>query len=236
MTIAHGSTVGIRPAVEADAAAMAEAHYSAVHVSAANSYPSEILELWSPALSAARTEVFRGALRGGRELFLVAEEASAVVGFGSIVPSANELRSVYVHADHGLRGVGSVLLKELEVLAESRGCSDLEFNASLNAEPFYARNGYVAVARGAQRLTGGREMACVTMRKKLPSALQSYYAARASEYDRVYLKPERQPDLRAVEQWVRRDMPMQGSWKWPAGPAIGQDTSQLSRPSSPRRT
>ena len=32
--------------------------------------------------------------------------------------------------------------------------------------------------------------------------MQSYYAARASEYDNVYLKPERQPDLRAIERWL----------------------------------
>ena len=33
--------------------------------------------------------------------------------------------------------------------------------------------------------------------------MQTYYAARAPEYDRVYLKPERQTDLRAIEAWVR---------------------------------
>ncbi len=32
--------------------------------------------------------------------------------------------------------------------------------------------------------------------------MQSYYAARAAEYDRIYLKPERQADLRAIEQWL----------------------------------
>jgi demethylmenaquinone methyltransferase/2-methoxy-6-polyprenyl-1,4-benzoquinol methylase len=32
--------------------------------------------------------------------------------------------------------------------------------------------------------------------------MQSYYAARASEYDRIYLKPERQADLRAIEDWL----------------------------------
>jgi ubiquinone/menaquinone biosynthesis C-methylase UbiE len=32
--------------------------------------------------------------------------------------------------------------------------------------------------------------------------MQSYYAARASEYDRVYQKPERQSDLRHIERWV----------------------------------
>jgi ubiquinone/menaquinone biosynthesis C-methylase UbiE len=34
------------------------------------------------------------------------------------------------------------------------------------------------------------------------STMQSYYAARASEYERIYLKPERQTDLRAIEQWL----------------------------------
>ena len=34
------------------------------------------------------------------------------------------------------------------------------------------------------------------------STLQSYYAARAPEYDSVYLKPERQADLRAIEHWL----------------------------------
>lgn len=33
-------------------------------------------------------------------------------------------------------------------------------------------------------------------------SMQDYYAARAPEYDSVYLKPERQADLRAIEQWV----------------------------------
>lgn len=34
------------------------------------------------------------------------------------------------------------------------------------------------------------------------SPMQSYYAARAGEYDRVYQKPERQSDLRQIEQWL----------------------------------
>lgn len=32
--------------------------------------------------------------------------------------------------------------------------------------------------------------------------MQDYYAARASEYDQIYLKPERQNDLRQIEQWL----------------------------------
>lgn len=32
--------------------------------------------------------------------------------------------------------------------------------------------------------------------------MQDYYAARASEYDRIYSKPERQADLRQMEAWL----------------------------------
>ncbi|HSC62210.1 MAG TPA: class I SAM-dependent methyltransferase [Caldimonas sp.] len=34
------------------------------------------------------------------------------------------------------------------------------------------------------------------------SPLQSYYAARADEYDAIYRKPERQSDLREIERWL----------------------------------
>ena len=32
--------------------------------------------------------------------------------------------------------------------------------------------------------------------------MKDYYAARAKEYDKIYAKPERQQDLRAIEQWL----------------------------------
>jgi SAM-dependent methyltransferase len=32
--------------------------------------------------------------------------------------------------------------------------------------------------------------------------MHDYYAARAPEYDKIYLKPERQPDLREIEKWL----------------------------------
>ena len=32
--------------------------------------------------------------------------------------------------------------------------------------------------------------------------MQNYYAARATEYDKIYAKPERQADLRQIEQWL----------------------------------
>ena len=36
----------------------------------------------------------------------------------------------------------------------------------------------------------------------MSAAMKDYYAARAKEYDKIYAKPERQQDLRAIEQWL----------------------------------
>ena len=36
----------------------------------------------------------------------------------------------------------------------------------------------------------------------MSSEMKDYYAARAKEYDKIYSKPERQQDLRAIEQWL----------------------------------
>jgi ubiquinone/menaquinone biosynthesis C-methylase UbiE len=38
--------------------------------------------------------------------------------------------------------------------------------------------------------------------RRMGAGLEAYYAARAPEYDRVYAKPERQADLRAIERWL----------------------------------
>jgi demethylmenaquinone methyltransferase/2-methoxy-6-polyprenyl-1,4-benzoquinol methylase len=36
----------------------------------------------------------------------------------------------------------------------------------------------------------------------MSAEMKDYYAARAKEYDKIYAKPERQQDLRAIEQWL----------------------------------
>ncbi len=41
-----------------------------------------------------------------------------------------------------------------------------------------------------------------TIMTAIDSSMHSYYAARAPEYDSIYLKPERQADLRALEHWL----------------------------------
>ena len=84
-----------------------------------------------------------------------------------IVPTLNELRALYVDAQVAHRGVGSAILVELEALAVSAGCSELQMHASVNAEGFYRRYGYVSRERGVHKLVGGLEMPSVRMSKSL---------------------------------------------------------------------
>ena len=163
----EGTLIRIRPAVEADATGLSRVHFAAVRRTAAPFYPTDVIERWSPAPDERRREQFRSAIVGNDELFLVAERGGEVVGFGSIVPSSEELRAVYVHPDVGRSGVGGAILRGLEELAMARGLWRLQMDASLNAEAFYSRQGYEVIERGIHRMGAGVGMACVKMRKSL---------------------------------------------------------------------
>ena len=46
------------------------------------------------------------------------------------------------------------------------------------------------------------ESLCMTAIPTVVEDMRAYYAQRAAYYERVYFKPERQPDLRAMEAWL----------------------------------
>jgi len=159
--------VNIRPAIVADAIAIIDLHFAAVHQSAGTFYPPEVLNSWSTQPDETRYDHIRRALEKGEELFVVAEDASGVIGFGSIVPLSQELRAVYVHPRAGRRGVGSAILRCLEQLALDRGVLELQMDASINAKAFYRRAGFEILERGVHRFGRGHEMARLKMKKSL---------------------------------------------------------------------
>jgi putative acetyltransferase len=168
--------VNIRPAIVADAIAIIDLHFAAVHQTASSFYPPEVLNSWSTQPDETRYDHIRRALEKEEELFVVAEDASGVIGFGSIVPLLQELRAVYVHPRAGRRGVGSAILRCLEQLAIERGVLQLHLDASINAEAFYRRAGYEILERGVHRLRSGREMACVKMKKSLSQEMTDQHS------------------------------------------------------------
>ena len=94
--IDQGSSPIVRPAVAADAIAIVDLHFVAVHRTASTFYAAEVIDSWSRPPDEARYQQVRQTITGGDELILVAEDSSGVVAFGSIVPRLRELRAVYI--------------------------------------------------------------------------------------------------------------------------------------------
>ena len=159
----------IRDAKPADAAAILETLRAAILGLTDGFYSSEIIEEWAAGnVSPERVDGLARAIANGEELVVVAADSSdQVLGFGSIVPANNELRAVYVHPKHGRKGVGRAILRRLEELARSTGMTELQIDASINAESFYEANGFIAETRGEHTLSSGGRMSCVRMRKPL---------------------------------------------------------------------
>lgn len=157
----------IRPAEFADAEAIVRVHFEAVRRTAAGFYPTEVVESWSRQPDERRFANVRTAIAEGSKRLIVADQGGAVVAFGAITVSSGEIGAVYVHPSAGRRGVGGLVLAELERLALAHGLAALHLNASVNAEAFYSRHGYLVTGRGTHSLPNGIEMSCVMMNKSL---------------------------------------------------------------------
>jgi putative acetyltransferase len=158
--------INIRFAKNEDARGILEAHYSAVHDTTAKDYSLEIRRRWSTPVTPERIDEYR---RNGlpNETTVVADVDGRIAWFGVIMESNNELRAVYVAADFDNQGVGSALLRELERLAQERGCRELRMDSSLTAAPFYRHHGHEDLGRADHTLSTGDKMAGVRMRKVL---------------------------------------------------------------------
>lgn len=160
-------SIHIEPASAEDAIAIVKVHFAVVHQTAAPFYSEEVINSWSCPISNERVERIRRVIENSDELFVVAKVDGSVVGFGSVVAKNNELRGLYVHPAYGRRGIGAQLLEVLEQMALERGVPYLQMDASVNAEAFYIKQGYQAVASGVHQLATGLEMNCVKMQKML---------------------------------------------------------------------
>ena len=161
----------IRPANPTDAEAIIRVHYAAVHQTASEFYPPEILEAWSASPGEARYQWMHHLIANGDEMVIVGEVASRILGFGIIFLKLGEIRALYVHPESGRHGVGKQILHALEAQAAEHGVSHIRLNSSLNAEAFYRSNGYTTLSPGKFRLSSGCEMDCVKMEKHLSSRL-----------------------------------------------------------------
>lgn len=159
----------IRLAEPSDVDEIALAHRDSIQSLGPAFYPSEVVESWQEAITG---ELYLEAMEAGEAFFIAVGDADggrAILGFASdyCIEGSKHGASVYVRGRSARRGVGSALLARAEAHAVSNGATSIEIEASLAGVAFYEANGFVEVGRGHTRLTTGRSMECVFMRKDL---------------------------------------------------------------------
>lgn len=150
----------IRPARPEDAEALKVIHAAAVSAVSTQVYPPEIIRAWQDSISSLR---MRSYLADPGLHFLIARHNGATVGFGCL--EGRHIRAVYVHPLHGRHGFGRALLQSLEEAAYGNGFECMLLRASLNAAPFYLRNGYTDLGSTEFELCTGLSMLCRKMAK-----------------------------------------------------------------------
>ena len=95
---------------------------------------------------------------------VVAEDAQgALLGFGVFDTDANEVDALFVDPDRGGKGIGQALMQRLLAMADRE--REVVLSASLNAVPFYQRQGFITVREEAYPHPSGVALASVSMRR-----------------------------------------------------------------------
>jgi putative acetyltransferase len=151
----------LRPFLREDTPVLAAIFVAAIEELTAEDYNEAQREAWA---SAADDEEQFGK-RLASELTLIATLQNSPVGFASL-RGADHIDMLYVHPGAAGQGVASMLCEALEKLAGGRGAKSLTVDASDNAEPFFAKRGYVAKQRNTVTVNG-EWLANTTMQKML---------------------------------------------------------------------
>jgi putative acetyltransferase len=152
---------GLRPYLPADLPMLAAIFVASIEELTGDDYSEAQQEAWAAAVE--DEEAFGQKLAG--QLTLIATIQSAPVGFASL-RGADHIDMLYVHPSAAGQGVASMLVEALEKLAGARGAKHLAVDASDNAEPFFAKRGYIAMQRNTVTVNG-EWLANTTMQKTL---------------------------------------------------------------------
>jgi putative acetyltransferase len=152
----------LRPFLAADTPVLAAIFVAAIEELTGEDYNEAQRQAWA---GVADDEAVFGK-RLASELTLVATLQNSPIGFASL-KGKDHIDMLYVHPSAVGQGAASVLCEALEKLAGGRGATSLTVDASDNAQPFFAKRGYVAKQRNSVTVNG-EWLANTTMQKTLP--------------------------------------------------------------------
>ena len=130
----------IRPYKVDDTAEIMQLFYNTVHEINICDYTSAQVEAWAP--KNMDTEFW---LQGLSSKFTyVAVELNKIIGFGELEANGH-IDRFYCHHEYQKQGVGTKLLEQIEIKAQSLGIKQLFTEASITAKPFFISKGFTVV-------------------------------------------------------------------------------------------
>lgn len=110
-------------------------------------YPSEFIdylcELYSP-------ERLKNLSK--KRLFMVAEEDKKI--FGTITLENTYLGVLFIHPEKLNKGIGTLLMNEIEQIARDNNIKKIKLNSSITAKTFYLKLGYKLIQKNVDKHVG----------------------------------------------------------------------------------
>lgn len=141
----------IRPFATGDAAALARVAQASIRQTGAVAYTPEQVAAWAarhrgPEMLAERAVRALGML-------VAADADDQPVGY-ALLEADGHLDHLYMHPDHGGKGLALRLLAESEQIARTSGCTRLYTEASELARPVFEKSGYEVIERRDLEIDG----------------------------------------------------------------------------------
>ncbi len=162
--MAAAEKIALRPALPADAPALAELFRASVEELAQEDYSEAQVEAWA----AIANDEAAFAKRLGGALTIVALRGGEIAGFASL-KGADVIDMLYVHPNAGRKGVGTLLCDALEKLAAARQATVLKADVSDCALAFFLARKYEPQQRNMVFL-GDEVLGNTTMTRKLAAS------------------------------------------------------------------
>lgn len=154
--------MNIRKANIRDERDILEIHQEAIESGCVNDYSERQIASWAAPQG---LPPFKEQLKSS--LFLIAEEGGQCIGFGCIKRDKTEIEALFVKPDYFGRGVGSKLLSCLEQTVNSVGSIEICVDSTINAAPFYKKQGYQFLCDVVHVEPDGTEVQCLKMVKTI---------------------------------------------------------------------
>ena len=124
--------------------------------------PADLLARWT-----APTTVSARFVQDVCAHFHVIERQGELLACGAFDAAASKVDAVFVAPWAMRQGLATAMLAHLEGLAREAGCTRMWLEATLNAEPFYRAQGFLALRRDQYASPRGFTLDCVVMEKPL---------------------------------------------------------------------